>query len=92
MAEVKKVRKRVSMKKLLTEKKVEVAEREKSLPRWEHQVNAQVWVWMIKYRRVAAFRRGYPLFLCPKKVENCTNVRRKGLIEPFLLDTTGDIL
>jgi hypothetical protein len=32
MAEVKKVRKRVSMKKLLTEKKVEVAEREKKPP------------------------------------------------------------
>ena len=32
MAEVKKVRKRVSMKKLLAEKKVEVAEREKKPP------------------------------------------------------------
>ena len=43
-AEVKKVRKRVSMKALLPLKKAEVAEREKSLPRQALQVEDLVWV------------------------------------------------
>ncbi len=43
IAEVKKVRKRVSMKKLLPQKMAEAAEREKSLPRQVLQVEDPVW-------------------------------------------------
>ena len=34
----------------------------KSLPRQVRLLNARAWVWMIKHKRIAAFRRGYPLF------------------------------
>ena len=68
------------MKALLPLKKAEVAEREKNLPRQVLQVEDPVWVWTIKYRRVAAFWRGYPLFSCLK------------MNEPFLLDTLDDNL
>ena len=51
-------------------KKAEIAEREKSLQRQVLQVEDPVWVWTIKYRRVAAFLRGYPLFLCSKTDQN----------------------
>ena len=43
-------------------KKAEIAEREKSLQRQVLQVEDPVWVWTIKYRRVAASRRAYPFF------------------------------
>ena len=63
MAEVKKVRKCVSMKALLPKKIAEAVERKKSLRRQVHQVEAPVWGWMIKKMAGSCVSAWLPVFL-----------------------------